>query len=152
VPPLAELLPTFLAVKQVWAFTYAADQARRGAAVLELPTGERRALMDWHVRDVGTGAIEKFRAARRTQAIVTATDQDGRRRARRKGGVLATNRDLALIRAMFNWAIRLDYVDTTPFKKSTETVVKLSKETARRRRLEGDEGAATPAGLRSAGV
>lgn len=29
VPPAAELLPTFLAVKQVWQFTYAADQAYR---------------------------------------------------------------------------------------------------------------------------
>jgi hypothetical protein len=28
-PPAAELLPTFLAVKQVWEFTYAADQAYR---------------------------------------------------------------------------------------------------------------------------
>ncbi len=29
VPPAADLLPTFLAVKQVWAFTYAADEAFR---------------------------------------------------------------------------------------------------------------------------
>lgn len=111
-----------------------------GAEVLELPTGERRAFGEWHWRDVGTGTLEKFRAARRTQTIVTATDQDGQKRARRKGGVPTTNRDLGLLRAMFNWAIRVDYVDATPFKKSTETVVKLSKESARRRRLEGDEG------------
>src|SRR6185436_14875448 len=108
--------------------------------VLELPTGERRAFGEWHWRDIGTGALEKFRAARRTQTIITATDQDGQKRKRRKGGVPTTNRDLGLLRAMFNWAIRLDYVDATPFKKSTETVVKLSKESSRRRRLEGDEG------------
>jgi integrase len=110
------------------------------ATVLELPTGEPRAFGEWHVVDVGTGALEKFRAARRTQTTITATDQDGQQRARRKGGVLTTNRDLALLRAAFNWGIRLDYVATTPFKKFTETVVKLSKESSRRRRLEGDEG------------
>ena len=109
-------------------------------AVLDLPTGERLAFGQWHVCDIGTGALEKFRATRRTQAIVTATDQDGQERARRKGGVPTTNRDLSLLRAAFNWAIRLGYVETTPFKKSTETVVKLSRETSRRWRLEGDEG------------
>lgn len=111
------------------------------ATVLELPTGEPRAFGDWLVLDVGTGALEKFRAARRTRTMVTATDQDGQARARRKGGVLTANRDLALLRAAFNWGIRLDYVDATPFKKSTETIVKLTKESSRRRRLEGDEGA-----------
>lgn len=109
------------------------------ATVLELPTGEPRPFGEWHVLDVGTGALEKFRAARRTQAIVTVTDPDGHKRARRKGGRTTANRDLALIRAAFNWGIRLDYVDATPFKKSTETIVKLTKESARRRRLEGDE-------------
>jgi integrase len=111
------------------------------ATVLELPTGERRPFGEWLVLDLGTGALEKFRAARRSQTMVTVTDQDGQERTRRKGGVPTTNRDLALLRAAFNWGIRLDYVDTTPFKKSTETVVKLTKEASRRRRLEGDEGA-----------
>jgi integrase len=109
------------------------------ATVLELPTGQPLAFGEWLVIDVGIGALEKFRAARRTSTIVTATDQDGQQRARRKGGEPTTNRDLGLLRAMFNWAIRLDWAETTPFKKSTETVVKLTKESARRRRLEGDE-------------
>lgn len=108
--------------------------------ILELPTGERRAFGDWHVKDVGTGALEKFRAARRSQTIVEAKDRDGQERARRKGGVATSNRDLGLLRATFNWAILLGYMDTTPFKKATVTVVKQSKETSRRRRLEGDEG------------
>ena len=45
------------------------------------------------------------------------------------GGVLTTNRNLALLRAAFNWAIRLGHLEATPFKRHTETVVKLSKET-----------------------
>jgi integrase len=106
---------------------------------LELLTGERRAFGDWLVADVTTGAIEKFRAARRTQTMVKTTDQDGEARARRVGGLLATNRNLAFLRAAFNWAIRIGQLDSTPFKRFTEAVVKLSKESARRRRLEGDE-------------
>jgi integrase len=70
---------------------------------------------------------------------VPVRDQDGRDRSRLVGGVLTTNRNLALLRAAFNWAIRLGHLETSPFKRHTETVVKLSKETARRRRLEGDE-------------
>ena len=108
--------------------------------MVELLTGERRAFGAWLVVDVTTGALEKFRAARRTPAMVTVTDQDGRARTRRVGGMLTTNRNLALLRAAFNWAIRVGQLDTTPFKRHTETVVKLSAETARRRRLEGDEG------------
>jgi len=109
------------------------------ATVLKLPSGEPKAFGEWHVLDVGTEALEKFRVARRTQTIVRSTDQDGHERSRRRGGVATTNRDLAPIRAAFNWGILCDYVDATPFKKTTETVVKLSKESSRRRRLEGDE-------------
>jgi integrase len=110
------------------------------AQVLELPTGEQLAFGHWHVGDVGTGALEKFRAARRSQTISTTPDKNGRKGARRKGGVPTSNRDLGLLRAMFNWAIRLDYWKKSPFKKFAQTVVKVTKETARRRRLEGDEG------------
>lgn len=111
-----------------------------GRTLLDLPTGERKKFGDWFVRDVNTAALEKFRAARRTQAMVKSEDKDGEKRSRRVGGVLATNRNLAFLRAAFNWSVRLGYVDATPFKRSTETVVKLSQEIARRRRLEGDEG------------
>jgi integrase len=39
----------------------------------------------------------------------------------------------------FNWAVKLGDVDATPFKKADTVVVKLTKESGRRRRLEGDE-------------
>jgi integrase len=48
-------------------------------------------------------------------------------------------RDLSLLRAAFNWAIKLEYVDRTPFRKSNTPIVKLTKESGRRRRLDGDE-------------
>ena len=107
--------------------------------MVELPTGELRAFGGWLATDVNTAAIERFRAARRTSAVITTADTDGQKRRRRVGGVLTTNRNLALLRAAFNWAIRVGHLDATPFKRNTETVVKLSQETSRRRRLEGDE-------------
>lgn len=138
---LAAYLKEYVALERPRSLTNVRYQVGAIAAeVLDLPTGERRAFGEWHLADVGTGALEKFRAARRAQTISRTTDKNGRRGARRKGGVPTTNRDLGLLRATFNWAIRLDYWETTPFKKSTETVVKLTKEAARRRRLEGDEG------------
>jgi len=68
-----------------------------------------------------TGTIEQFRAARSP------------------AGLVATNRDLALLRACFNWAIRVEHVDRTPFKRGTEAAVKLTRELSRRRRLEAGE-------------
>jgi integrase len=70
---------------------------------------------------VTTDTIEQFRAARRP------------------AGLVATNRSLAALRACFNWAIRVGYLERTPFKRGTETVVKLSRELPRRRRLEAGE-------------
>jgi integrase len=89
--------------------------------VVTLPTGMARPLGDWFVSDVTTDTIEQFRAARR------------------EAGIVATNRNLALLRACFNWAIRVGYIERTPFKRGTETVVKLSRELPRRRRLEPGE-------------
>ena len=94
--------------------------------VVELPNGERRPFGAWLAVDVNTAAIERFRAARRTRETVTRKDADGRERSRHVGGVLTTNRNLALLRAVFNWAIRVGHLDSTPFKRATETVVKLS--------------------------
>ena len=74
--------------------------------------------------DVTTDAIERFREVR-TEA---------------GGGVVAINRNLALLRSCFNWAIRVGYIEKTPFKRGTEAAVKLSRELPRSRRLEGDEG------------
>jgi integrase len=109
------------------------------ATPLELPTGEGRLFGAWHVRDVVTGALEKFRAVRRVQTTVTSEDRDGQQRARLRGGARTADEDLSLLRAAFGWAVRLGYVDATPFKRGTESVIKLSKGTRRRRRLEGDE-------------
>jgi integrase len=84
--------------------------------------GTRLAFGHWLVTDIGSGTTDAFQRARLTR------------------GTTAANRDLALLRAMFRWAIGKDHVDRTPFKKSGETVIKLSREHKRRRRLQPGEG------------
>jgi integrase len=93
-----------------------------GRVPLTLPTGTAKPFGEWFVADITTDALEQFRAARRTA-----------------GTIVTTNRNLALLRAAFNWAIRVGYVERTPFKRGTETVIKLSRELPRRRRLEPGE-------------
>lgn len=73
-------------------------------------------------------------------ADVTTDTIEQYREARQVSGPIASNRDLALLRSMFNWAIRTKHVAETPFKLGTETVVKLTREVARSRRLEPGEG------------
>ncbi len=58
---------------------------------------------------------------------------------RRKRPAVAANRDLALLRAMFNWAVLGGLVATTPFKVGTVSAVKLAREETRTRRLQPGE-------------
>jgi integrase len=98
-----------------------AEAAVIGRVTLDRPVGAALAFGAWPVVDVTTDSIELFRAAR-------------------AGRPVAANRNLALLRAAFSWAVRVGLLERTPFKRGTETVVRLSREIARRRRLEGDEG------------
>ena len=52
---------------------------------------------------------------------------------------VAGNRNLALLKAMFNWAVVAGLVESSPFRIGGVTVVRLRAETARSRRLVGDE-------------
>lgn len=58
---------------------------------------------------------------------------------RRERPAIAANRDLALLRAAFNWAVLRGLVPATPFKVGTVAAVKLAREEARTRRLEPGE-------------
>ncbi len=89
--------------------------------VLALPTGEPRAFGEWLVSDIKPATLEKFRAARLAAPV-------------------AANRNLALLRGAFAWAVRQELIERTPFKVSSETVVKLQPEQKRSRRLEPGEG------------
>lgn len=52
---------------------------------------------------------------------------------------IAGNRDLALLRAAFNWAVADGLLDATPFKVGGVSVVKLNREEPRSRRLHPGE-------------
>ena len=90
--------------------------------MLTLPTGEARPFGEWCVADIKPNTLEQFRAVRMP------------------AGKVAANRNLALLRAAFGWAVRQEHVEATPFKRGTETVVKLMPEAKRSRRLEPGEG------------
>lgn len=91
----------------------------------ELPgatDGKPLAFGDWRVADIVTDTLERFRQVRRGQGA----------------GPVAVNRNLRRLRALFNWALRVGYVEKTPFRRGTENVVRLEPEAARSRRLDAD--------------
>ena len=90
---------------------------------------------DLAVTDVARHDIEAFIEVHRTPRIVTFADAKGRTHEWRRGGVVAVNRCLGRLRAVFNWAIEMGYAETSPFKRGTTTVVRLFKESERERRL-----------------
>ncbi len=89
------------------------------------PAGGVRPFGDWRLADIVTDTIERFREARRGLGT----------------GAVGTNRYLGLLRALYNWGVRVGYVEASPFKRGTEAVVKLSPEPSRSRRLAPDEEA-----------
>lgn len=73
----------------------------------------------WYVEDINREALEAFQRSRPT---------------------VAGNRNLAYLRALFNWAVADGLLPSTPFRVAHVAVVKLARESARARRLQGDEG------------
>jgi integrase len=58
---------------------------------------------------------------------------------KRQRPLVAGNRDLALLRAMFNWAVLCGLLPRSPFRVGDVPAVRLAREEARSRRLQGDE-------------
>lgn len=92
------------------------------ATEIPRPTGGSAALGTWRLADIVTDTVERFREVRRG----------------RGGGVVGVNRTLGSLRACLNWAVRVGYLEQSPFKRATEVVVKLSAEHPRSRRLDAD--------------
>lgn len=102
------------------AFTWAMNTICR--TPIPRPDGKTAKLGDWRVVDVVTDTIERFREIRRAQGT----------------GPVGVNRNLGSLRALFNWAVRVGYIDQSPFKRGSEPTVRLSAEHSRRRRLDTD--------------
>ena len=75
--------------------------------------------------------LGEWRAAEITREMIEAF--------RRQRPRVAGNRDLALLRAAFNWAVLGELVPATPFKVGNVSAVKLAREEARTRRLQPGE-------------
>ena len=94
--------------------------------------GSLRAFRDWPITDITADTLERFKEVR--------LGQSGQSLGRSKGGKVAVNRNLMLLRSCFNWAIVPGgYLTATPFKIGSVTAVHLFPELPRERRLEPGE-------------
>jgi integrase len=85
------------------------------------PTGGAAPFGDWRLADIVTDTIERFREVRRANGATTGV-----------------NRNLQSLRALLNWAVRVGYLDATPFHRHGQAVVKVSRSQPRSRRLDAD--------------
>ena len=86
--------------------------------------------------DIKTADIEDFIADLRKPRIA------GRRKTPRVLKSASINRTIEILRHMMNWAVGREYIDRTPFRRGTETLIrKLREDNQRRRRISEDEEA-----------
>lgn len=91
---------------------------------------------DWQVRGINRTPVQGKPFGEWFAADITREALDGYRQQR---PLVAGNRDLAFLRAMFNWAVADGLLPRTPFRVGDVAVVRLARETARTRRLQADE-------------
>jgi integrase len=86
--------------------------------------------------EIRTADVEDFIADLRKLHIA------GRRKTPRVLAPASINRTIEILRHMMNWAVGREYIDRTPFRRGTETLVrKLREDNQRRRRIDEDEEA-----------
>ena len=86
------------------------------------PTGGLYPFGDWPVTDIATDIILRFREVR-----VAA-----------RAGRVGVNRHVRALREVFNWGLRVGYVESTPFTRHGVSVIKFWKEPGRSRRFNAD--------------
>ena len=91
--------------------------------VVSRPRGGGAPFGDWRVRDISTNTIERFREIRRVKG----------------NGPSTTNALLIHLNSAFNWAIRNEYLDETPFRRHGLSVIKMARKIKRDRRLHPGE-------------
>ena len=111
-PTLAVLLASY----QARPHASPADKYQAGPICRTVVHG--RPFGEWHAAEITRDMLEVFR---------------------RQRPLVAGNRNLALLRAVFNWAVLSELVTATPFKVGTVNAVKLRTEAARTRRLHPGE-------------
>jgi integrase len=90
----------------------------------------------WQIKPITTAKVQGRPFGEWRIADITREALDAFQRQRpRVGG----NRNLALLRSMFNWAVVAGLVESSPFKIGGVAVIKLRAEMARTRRLQAGE-------------
>ena len=117
---------------------YAEKHARaKGLALAKTIDYRLKPLIDYfgprRLVDIKTADVEDFIAELRKPRRVS-------RQTGRKLKPASINRHLELLRHMFNWAIGREYIDRTPFRRGSETLVRpLLEDNGRRRRVSAEE-------------
>ena len=88
---------------------------------------------DRALQDIKTADIEDFIADLKLPRVVN-------RQPNRMLSAASINRTIELLRHMMNWAVGREYLERTPFRRGTETLIrKQHEDNQRRRRLSEDE-------------
>jgi integrase len=82
--------------------------------------GGPRPLSAWRVSTVTADTLKAFRRTRGAK-------------------IVSANRDLAMLRALFNWAVLNGLLARSPFRAGDVPAIRLTREEPRTRRLQGDE-------------
>jgi integrase len=90
----------------------------------------------FHVKPITATVVQGRKFGEWRAADITREALDAFRAQRPK---VAANRNLAFLRAAFNWAVVDGLVPRSPFRVGDVAVVRLTREDARTRRLPGDE-------------
>lgn len=89
---------------------------------------------DWALAEIKTADVEDFIADLRKPRVV------GNRPGLRSLAPASINRTIEVLRHMLNWAVGREYIDKTPFRRGSETLIKkLLEDNQRRRRIGPDE-------------
>ena len=89
---------------------------------------------DRPLESIRTADIEDFIADLRKPRIVN------RRKGLRTLAPASINRTIELMRHMLNWAVGREYLDRTPFRRGSETLIRKLQEDNRRRRRISEDG------------
>jgi len=87
---------------------------------------------DRPLAEIRTADVEDFIAGLKKPRVVN-------RLPGRKLTPASINRSLQLLRHMFNWAVGREYLDRTPFRRGTETLIRKEREDNKRRRRISEE-------------
>jgi integrase len=139
---------TFNAVVDTHVERYVKGRALRTASDIEYRLKPLREFFGGRpIASITTGDVEDFIAHLRAPRRVNRQDAHTLKPA-------SINRNLAMLRRIFNWAIAREYIQQSPFRRGSETLIRLFREdNKRRRRVSEDEEAAllnaAPAMLRA---